>query len=191
MKAWNPWSQEEVSYLQLNYGKIPVSKISENLNRSRPGIRAKALKLGLISELNLNKIWTEEEDQVLVQEFVPDKTVVISIAKKLGRSRDSVYRRAWSKNLCRKYDSRQRHLWSEEETELLKDLAGEPVSRILKSINTWRSKKGLEKRSKTAIERKLMSLSISRKAEGNYLDVATLAEVLRCSRFVIYKWAHD
>lgn len=46
------WSEEDVTYLEENYGKYSLKTLSKHLNRSEDAIRGKCLKLGLTSALN-------------------------------------------------------------------------------------------------------------------------------------------
>lgn len=46
------WSDEEISYLENNFGRYPLKTLSKKLNRTEDAIRGKCLKLGLTSALS-------------------------------------------------------------------------------------------------------------------------------------------
>lgn len=52
IKSTKFWTDEEVEYLEENFGKYSLKALSKKLNRSEDAIRGKCLKLGLTSALN-------------------------------------------------------------------------------------------------------------------------------------------
>lgn len=54
------WSDEEVAYLKANYGRVIVTEIAVDLNRSATSIRTKAHHLNLSRTQNVEQRWSRE-----------------------------------------------------------------------------------------------------------------------------------
>lgn len=64
------WSEDDVNYLVLHYGKDDVNDIANVLKRSVSSVKSKAQKIGLI----IHERWSDEELKIL-KEYYPIKTV--------------------------------------------------------------------------------------------------------------------
>lgn len=84
-----PYSDEEVKYLVDNYGLITLKQIAVDLNRTYYSVVDKRKKLGLAFSINF---YSNAEDEYIFANA--KKLTQLQVAKNLGRSRNSIARRA-------------------------------------------------------------------------------------------------
>lgn len=88
------WTSTEDAALQSAYGKCPTQSIGQVLGRTAGSVHSRAHKMGLTRPLTKAppRVWTGAEDDLLRTAY--GQVRPMEIAKKLGRSRASVYHRA-------------------------------------------------------------------------------------------------
>lgn len=74
------WTDEDIAYLENNFGKYPLEKLSKKLNRTEAAIKEKCAKLGITSALNNTGLLTANEianalgiDRITVCNFIKYK----------------------------------------------------------------------------------------------------------------------
>lgn len=80
------WTTDEDHYVLLNYNKLPLSRISAEINRTIPAIRNRAGFLGVRPKKA--PPWTPEEEEFLRKNW--RKMSISKIAKKLGRTWNAI-----------------------------------------------------------------------------------------------------
>ena len=94
------WTQEEVDFLKDNYSSISgtAKRIGVELDRGVASITKKARSLGLTNQKYTNRgygrFWSVEETQFLKDNY--SKTPTSEIAKKLGRTKNSIVSQAFN-----------------------------------------------------------------------------------------------
>jgi len=88
------WTPREDAILRSGYGNAPIQSISHVLRRTISSIHSRAHKLGLTRPTMMasRRDWTGDEDDGLRSMY--GKIRPAEIARKIGRTRPSVYRRA-------------------------------------------------------------------------------------------------
>ncbi|HEX9341199.1 MAG TPA: SANT/Myb-like DNA-binding domain-containing protein [Thermoplasmata archaeon] len=88
------WIPSEDAILRSGYGKTPIQSISHVLGRTISSIYSRAHKLGLTRSTTMarRRDWTRDEDDSLRSMY--GKIRPEEIARKIGRTRPSVYHRA-------------------------------------------------------------------------------------------------
>lgn len=88
------WSTRDDELLRANYNRIPARSLARELNRTVPSVVNRAHTLGLTRHVDMGprRVWTKSEDELLRSEY--GKSRPAEIAKRLGRTRPSVYHRA-------------------------------------------------------------------------------------------------
>lgn len=125
-KIMGAYSRREVEFIKNNWGKISPTQIARALNRSRPGISERAAKMGLKSWRAIghtNRSFTKEEDEYIKNNYL--LCSVKDMAKKLNRSKTSIYHRA-KKLEC----TRPLKRWTRDEDEVLLNPQGRQQSEI-------------------------------------------------------------
>lgn len=84
-KLWKGWTDEELDFIEKNYGKISTLEIANHLGRSISGIYRRALYLGLAK----TKREYSSED-ILFLRNNRNTMKIETIAKRLGRSKVSI-----------------------------------------------------------------------------------------------------
>ena len=108
------WTYKEDQHVREHYTGTNAKALADILNRSLNSVTARAHKLGVSKPGN--KIWSEEEDSMLMK-LLPHKTHG-EIAKELGRSEDSVTARFYTLGLSKKTNIKRK--WTEEEDQYLR-----------------------------------------------------------------------
>jgi hypothetical protein len=86
-KPWTkPWTDEELTFLRENWGKLPRAELARRLNRSIPSINDKAGTLGLRRKKELR--WTPEDITFLRENW--GKLSICQLAKKLNRTKHGI-----------------------------------------------------------------------------------------------------
>ena len=91
------WSEEEVCYLEENYGVLTVKEIADYLHRSKGDIRYMTRVLQLDK---LQPLWTKEDIEYLLSNKDRDISV---LAEELGRTEQATRRKL--ERLCQIKDS--------------------------------------------------------------------------------------
>lgn len=118
--------------------------------------------------------WTKEEVDYLVENY--SKKSINSISKDLGRTKDSVFKKAKRLGLTKTVRN-----WTEEEIDILMlNWGKKSIENIAKMLN--RSTISVKKK---AIELKLGSQHI---ANGEYLSTGNMGFLLNKNPTIIYKW---
>ena len=87
------WSEEEISYLRDNYGKVAMEDIGRRLGISHTTVRLKALELGLATAHVRNRCeWTKEKVDYLRRNY--HKEADVDLAMHIGFSPGTIYRMA-------------------------------------------------------------------------------------------------
>lgn len=80
IKSTKFWTDEEISYLENNFGKYPLKTLSKKLNKSEDALRGKCTKLGLTSALNNTGLLNTSElakalgiDRKTIWNYIKDK----------------------------------------------------------------------------------------------------------------------
>lgn len=60
-KAEAKWTDEDIKYLQDNYGEVSLKEMMEHLGRTKSSVETKCKRLGLVSRT----LWTEEEKDLM------------------------------------------------------------------------------------------------------------------------------
>jgi len=99
------WEHSEDNVLRFDYGKLPTRSICRALSRTLSSVNCRAHKLGLTrpTAKATRRDWTEREDECLLANYGEIRPS--EIAKKLGRTRASVYHRAEQLGLSSKAGS--------------------------------------------------------------------------------------
>lgn len=93
------WTDKELKYLKLWYGKKTVQEIASSLQRTQHSVQAKAQRLGITdSDKRVEgRPWTDKEMEYLERKY--EKESSRNIAAKLKRTVNSVRRKAQSMGL--------------------------------------------------------------------------------------------
>ena len=89
------WTQKEINTMYDAYGHVPVKWICDELGRSYDSVRWQAKQLGLTKSIDtsyMENLWTEEEDDYLVNNYKKVPTDLISL--RINRSQQSIRNRA-------------------------------------------------------------------------------------------------
>ena len=87
-----PWSKDDLEYLKLSYGEVPIAEIADMLGRTRSAIRNKVYAMGWRVRFDN---WTQDEIDLLVKTYKTGKRgEVIKLEKALGRARSSISAKA-------------------------------------------------------------------------------------------------
>jgi hypothetical protein len=148
--------------------------------------------LGLKSRLR-RAPWSEQELEILKQEFVGEKTSVLALAKKLMRSPASVRQKANQVGLCRTIRSENTRYrdWLDEEIKILQEFAGEvPLVVLAKKINQLCKKLGVSQRSYNSVRLQCIKLKIPYFCDGNgeYFSIKNIADALNAHDRVVLRW---
>ena len=92
--SWH-WSNSELDYLRLNYGKLSINDIAVKLNRTAKAVNHQAARLGLIEPK-----WSDEQITFLKDNWV--KLTSIELAKQLNKTKSAVEHKALRLNLISK-----------------------------------------------------------------------------------------
>ena len=97
------WSDEELTILKENYGKIPTKKLAARLKRTEPSIRSQARIQGLQKKGKTRKPWTYADDLQLYNlyhsKFLKGRISIKGISKILHRTVKSIEFRLSDKKL--------------------------------------------------------------------------------------------
>lgn len=94
------WTQPEIQILIEHYRNTPIFDITKFLpNRTEISIRRKAQELGLKSNFYLNRVYTEEENQYLIDNYLTKTNE--ELARHLGRGEYAIAQRLWFLKLYR------------------------------------------------------------------------------------------
>ena len=171
------WTEDKLNLLKQSCSSLTVKELSELLSIKESTVYSKLSSEGL-SAKTLNKPWDSSEDKFFIDNFY--KQNYTRIARKLGRTLESVQQRAIKLNLKKVSKS-----WSEEEVSLLKEqystLSQEELLNVFKrpasAIHNKAYKIGLSRQNSILKEtEKLFIISNC----GNKTDTE-LAEMFKCS----------
>lgn len=92
------WTDEMETYLKSRAGKQSPKSIAENLGVSRNVLGLKASRLGVSLRVYKNRLWTEDEINILIRQVEKSHYSITpswdKIAKTVGRSADSCRKKA-------------------------------------------------------------------------------------------------
>lgn len=126
------WSEEKIKFLKENINRMPLSKISKELNISYYQIMVEVKKLGLTYQSNR---WTEEEEKILTE--LSSKCFIKDIAKVLGRSEGSIISKA--KQMGLDYVTLTKK-YTQEELDYIKNNWGiVPVNEMARTLKVSRN----------------------------------------------------
>lgn len=98
LNSKNAWTNEELNYLKRNSALLSCDEMAKSLGRSRNSVRAKMIRLGIYAyESPGHRYWTKEEEEYLENNY--PFHAAADVAKHMGRSIDSVKRKAQSMNI--------------------------------------------------------------------------------------------
>lgn len=100
------WSEEEVSWLRANYGKMGTKACAGHLGRTSASVKVKARTLGLSYD-TYRVSWTPEEEAYLREHYADD--ITSDIAYELGKRLHWVHRKASSMGLRKAEDFMERN----------------------------------------------------------------------------------
>lgn len=95
------WTNDEISFLKKNYESMNVIDLSNNLKRSQNSINNKLSRLKLSS-----RKWKKEDDD-LIREYFPSKTISELMEVFPNRSKSSILNRAYQMGLKCDYQLRE------------------------------------------------------------------------------------
>lgn len=171
MNKYRNWTEEDLSFLLNNYGKISTDKISKKINKSIGSIYYVLKK----EEIELEKRWWSKEEIKELKSIYSAHSNQ-ELEKIFNRSEDAIQLKAASLKLKKDL------WWSEEELLVLRDMVFERLSytKMGKALNRTRSavhnkliEQGLTdecRRWTTEELEKIKSLALS--GEYTYLDIA-------------------
>ncbi|QIB27099.1 helix-turn-helix domain-containing protein [Caloranaerobacter azorensis] len=123
------------------------------------------------------KRWTKEEVDYLVENY--SKKSINSISKDLGRTKDSVFKKAKRLGLTKTVRN-----WTEEEIDILTLNWGKrSVEKIARMLN----------RSTISVKKKAMELKLGSQyiANGEYLSTGNIGFLLNKNPTTVYKWLKE
>jgi len=167
------WTEEDVLKL-IEYAKVcTIDEIAKKMGKSYGVVANKLNELNVSAVNKSPKLWTKEEDDLLLL-LLPEYST-FEISKKLNRSEESVCVRASKLG----YDLQSKHKkWTEEEEDLLCDLWGtKSIEYIAKKLN----------RSSSAIMNRVWKLGLGSYTENNYdgLKIQEIADIFLIDRNTI------
>ena len=134
------WTNAEDEYLEREYGRVPISEIARELNRSAGAIKYRVSELRLKGSPKLesvyNRRWTKSEIEYLKSAYGREQTS--KIAQELNRTEGAIYSQAHELRLPsakRKVTLRSRR-WTDAELKYLKETYGrKPLSEIARELD--------------------------------------------------------
>lgn len=93
------WTEEDLDYLRQNYGIIPVEDIIEKFGVNKQALIQCCFRHGI----NSNRYFSKDEEEYIIENF--GRLSARTIAKKLGRSYDSVKVKIYRMGLGRLVDN--------------------------------------------------------------------------------------
>ena len=101
------WTEEEEKILKENYSKIPMNEVRKLLpDRTLPAIMGKVKSLGLISYFNISRMYTDEDNQYLRDNYLIKTNE--EMAKHLNRSVNAIQQRLRIMGLFRPFDPKSK-----------------------------------------------------------------------------------
>lgn len=95
------YSEDEIKFIQNNYGIMKSGKIATKLGRSSRAVERKARELGLKKQFK----WTNLEEDILIENYGKMSVEEICKSKLLNRTIDSIHHKANSLGLDKKQPS--------------------------------------------------------------------------------------
>lgn len=136
--------------------------------------------------------WSADDNEYLRKHYASRDIKVATLARRLGRSRQSLNTQARKLGLTNHRISSHRP-WQDAEKEMVAELAGEiPFLELLHKLNAWRARHDMALRDATSLKAYGRRNQISfRMMSVSRLTVSDIAQGLRCDRHTINLWIED
>lgn len=172
------WIQQEMQYLQENWGKTSLAQIMQSLGRTEDSVLRKARRLGLDvskpKEDILKKRWSCEEDNFIIENY--RLLAVEEISLQIGRTVPAIRKRALALGVTGEVNR-----WSQEEMEFLNEKWGIlNLETIAKRLNRTRNS--------VLLKAHQMSLREQVAANGIYLTPNDISSILGINIRTLYSW---